>query len=480
MSETQNIADEKPPRPTLPPVERSETHGLVAPAFAPAAPEKEGNWFHRNRWFTKEPISYTGYQFTRSILAALPYGPAMALGHHLFGLASVKGQKMGLTEEGIRHFNEFKNVPALEKAAAEAAKTGVEFYQKGSKAVVGRNMMRVANSPLNAAVQIALGFTMFRFVGGVVKNLRDRVMNENNSAADTEREVRNAPHTVLETVKSNWAAESTGTPIAALVLGFMSAVHAPIAKLWTRDKAQHPGLKGYGEQVKKAWSPESKLLQNAAVWTFSYSLFFLLAESLFKDVQLKRGMWKGHPNSLKNGPDDTVGGPGAIDYVAPEERKALYKSAEEGYKPTDDKAKDSEHPLRYPVLTGEPSLGRFMIRRVLPVAVGISGYAMMKRATYLGVGGPMKALTVEASKGLKTFGDHAKFLGKNAWREGAATATFGVLWMATDAWGTWYDKTVHKLQDGGKDRPLSEHQSQKLSELHQQLVAKETSSGRAA
>lgn len=469
MIETHDIAAEKEPRPPLPPVEREEAHALVPAQQAP----EQGNWFHRNRWFTKEPISYTAYQFTRSILAAIPYGPAMALGHHLFGLMSVQGQKMGLTQQGINAFSQKVGggLAGVEKAAAGNA---AAIYKTGTKAVIGRNMMRLGNSPLNAAFQIAMGFTLFRFTGGVVKNLRDRVMNEKNTAEDTAREVQNAPGTILETMKTNWPAESTGTPIAALVLGFMSAAFQP-----TIAPVRDPS-KSYFQNVKRLWSPESKLLQNGAVWTLSYSLFFLLAESLFKDVQLKRGLWKGHPNSLKNGPDDTVGGPGAIDYKTPENDPALSKSAEEGYKKDDDRAQDSQKPLRYPMLTGEPSLGRFAIRRVLPVAVGITGYAMMKRAGYLAAGGPMTAMTVEANNALKSVGDHVKFWSKNAWREGAATSTFGVLWMATDAWGSWYDKAVHKLQEPKGERPLNQHQSSKMNELHERLAAKEQAAGRAA
>ncbi|WP_371358889.1 hypothetical protein, partial [Salmonella sp. E393-2] len=81
-------------------------------------------------------------------------------------------------------------------------------------------------------------------------------------------------------------------------------------------------------------------------------------------------------------------------------------------------------------------LGRFVFRRVLPVAVGITGYAAMKRAGYIakvpGVEwtGPMQGLTVESYEAMKGVGDHLKLFGKNAWREGKATATFGVLWMA--------------------------------------------------
>lgn len=483
-------------------------------------PER-GNWFARNRWFTKEPVTYAGYQFFRSTMATIPYGFAMAFGHHMFGLASVWGQKAGLTEKGIDTFNNAVaarkgGLPAVEAAANAAHEIG-EFYKSGTKAMIGRNVVRVANSPLNAAVQIAMGFTLFRFTGGIVKNLRDRVMNDKNTPEKTNEETKNWWQTIKQTVRINWPAESTGTPIAALVLGFMSAVYAPNPEsIAVRDAVKHPGIKGFGKQVKELWfNPKAKLLQNGAVWTFSYSLFFLLAECLFKDVQVRRGLWKGHPNSLKNGPDDVVGGPGAIDYKTPEKDIAIASdspattatkpsatlrlSAEEGYKQVekqdDDKAKDSQHTLRYPFFTAEPSIGRFLIRRVLPVSVGITAYAALKRAGYLattpigkegtllreitGSNGMMNQLTVKRFDEMKTVGDHAKLFAQNAWREGKATAMFGALWMATDAWGTWYDKFVHKLQQPENQVPLNEHQQQKHQELLERVNAKEPLAARA-
>jgi len=51
---------------------------------------------------------------------------------------------------------------------------------------------------------------------------------------------------------------------------------------------------------------------------------------------------------------------------------------------------------------------------------------------------------------------------------------FGALWMATDAWGTWYDKFFENLQHGDKPpRPLNEHQSYKMAELNERLNARE-------
>jgi len=480
---------------------------LAVPAPAPAT--GIAGWLQRHRNFTKEPVSYTAYQFGRATIAVVPYGFGMAFGHHLFGLMSAIGQKIGLTKQGIDVFTNgekvmqngvetlVKGLPAVDRMAA--------YHVPGMKGVIGRNMMRLGNSPLNAAVQIAIGFTLFRFTGGLIKNLRDRVMNEKNTDADTAYEVKRAPHTIMETARINWPAESTATPVAALVLGFMNAAFTPSAEGIAKKL---PGEK-FEQAVGRVWSGKSKLLQNMAVWTLSYSLFFLLAESLFKDKQISRGLWKGHPNSLKNGPDDIVGGPGAVNFQTPENETILYKSAEGGYEPVhphvkdekDEVAKDSHQPLRFPFFTGEPSMGRFIIRRVLPVAVGISAYAALKRVGYIAeipkikignwesemLSGPMKQMTVGElnalhveGNALKTVGNHGKEFFKNAVREGKATTMFGALWWATDAAGSFYDKFFHNLQKKENEVPLNDNQQAHHAELLGRLNEKYQNQGRAA
>ena len=532
-------------RPVTGPV--ATTEHTLAPTPAPKKnvarkPEEAtgiAGWFVRNRWFTKEPITYIAYQFARATAATIPYGFGMAAVHHAFGMMGVKGQKMGLTQVGMDAFStavdaskngfaaveklvtdsataaveavaeakgvEVKHLSAVEKVAAEMVGTA-KVWEPGLRGSIGRTMMRLTNSPLNAAVQIAVGFTMYRFTGSVVKNVRDRIMNEKNTPEQTIAEVKHAPKTILETIKINWPAESTGTPIAALVLGFMSAAFVP-SMAPIRDRT-----KKFINQVGELWSPKSKLLQNAGVWTASYSLFFLLAESLFRDKQLQRGHWKGHPNSLKNGPDDTVGGPGAVTYTPPGADGTpakLVTVADTDQKVDDDLAKDSHEQLRFPGLTGEPSIGRFLIRRILPVAVGISAYAALKRVGYIAsiplpgikhnymadveknipgaLNGPMEQLSVKMTERLavegdkvKTVANHAKFYLKNAYREGKATAMFGALWAATDAWGTFYDKFVHNLQKPENAVPLNEHQQGKHAEMLVRLNEKDKAQGRAA
>lgn len=457
-----------------------------SPRARETAPEA-GNWFHRNRWFTKEPVTYTAYQLFRSAAAAVPYGFAMAGVHRLMGWARVVGERNGLTpahrNAGVAGFDGLieqratleadiikakidpasvkKTLVELEHELKPVVRTIDEAMVTGRKAQLWRGVSRVAASPLNQALQIGAGFTLFRFVGGLVKGQRDKVMNEKNTAEDTNRESKNWAGNIWQMMKTNWVAEATATPIAALTLGFASANFKPVSAAVAQKQVLANGAKEtFGQAYKRAvLSPQAKVAQNAAIWTIAYSIFFEASERIFKDMQLKRGKWLGNTNSLKNVPDDpNVGG-----YAADGHTHEFHQHVPA--KPKLD------------ILTGDPSICRFVFRRVLPVAVGITGYAFAKRGGYIAAGGPMQPVThAHIAEG---FGSNLKRFGTDAWREGAATATFGVLWMATDAWGSWYDKFFANLQDKAAHKPLTEHQSKNLGELHERLNAQEHGHARA-
>ena len=183
-------------------------------------------------------------------------------------------------------------------------------------------------------------------------------------------------------------------------------------------------------------------------------------------MQLKRGKWLGNTNSLKNAPDDpNVGG-----YAADGHTHEFHQN-EPPPKPKLD------------IFTGDPSICRFVFRRVLPVAVGITGYAVLKRSAYWHLGGPMTPVThamVDSLKDGKALQQHGSAIWSDFKREGGATAMFGVLWMATDAWGNAYDKFFAKLQDPASHQPLNDHQAKNVAALHEKLQAKETAHGRVA
>lgn len=466
------------------PIEPNHSQSLehAAPRGRDNAREERGNWFHRNRWFTNEPITYTGYQLFRSGMAAIPYGFAMAGVHRLMGWLRVIGERKGFNpahqEAGVLKFDQNIEAKAnFEKSLLTATgKEASELKGKigaltkeieaakvvGRKAELWRGVSRVASSPLNQALQIGAGFTLFRFVGGLVKGQRDKVMNENNTAADTNRETKNWWRNIKDMAKTNWLAESTGTPIAALTLGFASANFKPVTSAIAQKQVVNGVKETFGQAYKRAvFSPQAKLAQNAAIWTIAYSIFFEASERIFKDVQLKRGKWLGNTNSLKNVPDDpNVGG-----YAADGHTHEFHQTI-------------APPKPKLDMLTGDPSICRFLFRRVLPVSVGITGYALAKRGGYIAAGGIMEKVThADIAEGLAS---NIKKFGRDSWREGLATATFGVLWMATDAWGTGYDKFFAKLQDKGAHKALTEHQSKNMAALSEKLNAKEAGTSRVA
>ncbi len=432
----------------------------------PAAPETKSpgpvaKWLGRNRWFTKEPVSYLGYQAFRSTMATIPYGFGMATVLHLMGMLGVKGQRMGLTEKGIEAFNKGGIGAVVEGIGAiNDVKFIPELHKAGRAGEVGRNIMRLANSPLTPALQTAVSFTMFRFVGGLVKTVRDKVMNDKNTPDDTHREVANAGNTIKETAKKNWKAEYTGTVWAALTLGFMNALFKP-SEPYARKVLAEGGAEKTVDAVKRVLGKSSKLLQNCALWAVSYSAFFEVDERIQKDVKLREGTWKGHSNSLLPKPDVTVGTPPKKD----ENGKPL---------PEDQQAPKP----KYAAFTEDPSIGRVVFRRLLPVAVGISAYAALKRVGYVMAGGSMQPVTDAVMK--KGLAENIKHWGTNAWREGAATATFFALWMTADTWGVMYDKFFNHLQNKDNAKPLNEHQQQKYEDLLTRVNAKEQQVGRGA
>lgn len=380
-----------------------------------------GRWIHRNSWVTKEPVTNVAYQYVRAMFSAVPYAFAMAGVNHGYTALNTVAREIGFTEEGLK-------LSAGGKITPVQLDQGAQYHKSGTKATAGRMMARFASSPMNAVTQIAAGFTLFRFVGGIVKTIRDKVTSEHNTEADTIREVQNIPKTIVETARNNWKAESNSTPWAAITLGFANAAYQPLTEgLAKRDKSQ-----SYFKQLKGLWfNPKAKLVQNAAVFTLAYSAFFEIADRLFKDVQIREGRWPGYDNSLNKDKDPILVSPG--------------KGVDAKQNGSENNQVENNVPLTNPSLTQDPSLGRLLLRRVIPVGIGISAYAALKRAGYLAAGGTMQPVTrAVLDSGIK--GNWKHFL-RNSWREGAATTTFAVLWLATDTLGEKFDKYFGKKQE---------------------------------
>jgi len=429
-------------------------------ANQPTAPhgslsESTGKWLHKNQWFTKEPITFIGYQALRSAAASVPYGFGMAAVHHAMGTLAVQGQKIGYTAAEAAKAKQLGGFGELSKHIETFAKTD-------TKSMLARNMARLATSPLNAALQIGLAFTMFRTVGEVVKTVREKVTDPNNTEAETIHAVHNAGHTAAAILPKAFANQAVSVPFAALALGFMNGNFKP--------QTEYKKLPGetYGKTFKRVWGPKSGLLQNMALWTLSYSAFFEIADRLAKDYQIRKGTWTGYPNSINNTPDDITGHPPGYSHVSMHGKEVTLFHNKHHH----NKHPHEQHRPWFSNMTEDPSLGRVIFRRILPVALGIGSYAIAKRAGYVVGGGQMTPITEGLlNKGVK---ENAKtFLG-NAWREGAATSTFFVVWAFTESMASLFDKT---FGDQAKADPVLQKNHQ---DLLARLNAKEHGAGRAA
>jgi hypothetical protein len=431
----------------------------------PDRAEKMGRWLHRNRWFTREPVSFVGYQFVRASLASVPYGFAMAGVKHGMDMLQQWGKQQGF-DDAVTHLT----LADIDKQSTH--------YKAGNKGQWGRRVARLAASPLNATFQIAAGFTLYRFTGGIVKTIRNRLTDPENTEDQTIQQVRDIGKTIKETAKINWPAESGSTPMAAFTLGFIGA-HVNHTEPYRRLT-----VNGQTETIRQAvkrsvLSPKANWLQNAAIWTISYSAFFEIAERLFKDQQIKRGTWPGHHNSLKK-PADSL----TITHDQPEHARTTHAleqrlaALEEGETPRpaapESAESSTERPAWHARMTQDPSIGRLALRRVLPVAIGISAYAALKRVGYIAAGGTMEPVS-KALYQSENVASHAKHFLKNSWREGAATTMFFALWTASDSMGSAFDRLF-----GSKPVVPTQRQREYHSELLAKIQEKEQHAARVA
>lgn len=409
---------------------------------APDAISKSvGHWIHTHRDVTHGPVTFIPYEFVRAAASSVPYGFGMAFWHHAF-------------------------------TAVKSATEGMEEVA-GMKGMFGRNAHRFAGSPMNSVFQIATGFTMYRFVGGTVKAMRNKYFdqNPNKTEAQTVEDVQHFWDNIKEHTHINWKPEAGSTPWGALVLGYGAANTPAFAEVY-KDAAAVPHWIGEGGKLSKLWmQPKAKLLQNAAVFTVAYSTFFEVSERLFKDIQVRRGMHNGYPNSTVRSESGIVGAPeGANEKQAAANFGEAVIERLEGKESPTTKIESPQHISHTKHGWGDdPSIRRLVFRQLLPTCVGISAYAAMKRVGYAAVGGPMKAVTSEMLEGASA-GEHIKHFLGNSWREGAATSMFFTLWGAHDIMKPAYDRMLEKSQN--KHAAMPEHVSKNYNQLLDDLDKK--------
>ncbi len=434
-------AQTQKPEPNAPPAK-------AQPQSAPAGALSQslGAWIHEHKGITdSNPVGYTVYQFLRSAAAAAPYGVSMAATWLAF-------DKMG-------------------KYGGHLAETAL----KGSATeIFGSRLKQFATTPaVRSSAMIGTSFSLYRGTSKIGKWVNDSLFNEKDSEAQTVQKLEQLPSAVWGKICEVLPAEIHSTPVAAIVLGFMvNAFHAPPALGKALESCKGKGFDHFWKEV--IVNPETKFVEQAAINTMGYSLFFELGDRRFKDKQISRGMWSGQAHSIGS---KSRSSPSLTTH---EENLSAVDS-----KPKDLDREESEHNNdTLSALTSEPSTVRFALRRVVPTALGISAYTAFKMRGAPLILGKFTAAE-KGSRALEKVSD----IPFHAWREGAATSLFFMIPFVTDKYVKWYDNLVNGLEEMVSGRkapqaPVVEPENRdiiqhKHRELKDQLDQKEQGKGMA-
>lgn len=457
---TTTIAQKTPDQPArekLPPVEgreaapnaNDEAYGpgaaaaAIDPSLLVAAPSHEANpelngnpggvaksvahWIHQHPQAHKSSfVGFTTYQFVRSAVAAIPYGLSMA------------GVLAGFTKMESK---------GAELAAKQGASALTQRFGRGLNGFA-------AFGPAKWSALIGASFTFYRGTSKLGKWMTEYLFNPKDSEARTAEKVSDLPGEAWRKIKEIAPAESASTPISAVVLGFMTQAFkkpdpdklkatingATHSFDWTRENFK--ALPNWGARFKvmghSIVHPNAKFIPQAAINTLGYSLFFELGDRLFKDVQIRRGVWAGEHNSIK-----------ALK-AAPDEYEQGIKESADSKKPKFEDGALQAIPEKhhYAFFNSEPSLGRFIFRRVLPTAVGITAYTAVK----------MRWASMFGNNFAYDKGISLKEFGKKAWGEGAATSLFFLIPIVAEPCEKFYDafferkEKIAQAKDHAKDR----------------------------
>lgn len=367
-----------------------------------------GSWIYHHKKFTDtNPFGYTAYQFTRSAFASIPYGVSMAA-----------------TWLGFQKATEFG------KGLEESKTAGAAIKQFGM-----RLRQFTEPGPVRLSAMVATSFTLYRATSKIGKWVNESLTDPDNTEAQTINKVHELPKAIWGKIGEVMPAEMSSTPISAIVLGFVLSNYKPAAIVGTRAGMKAALAEGKGLEYfnKVVWGPGTKFVEHSAIGAIGYSLFFELGDRRFKDKQLARGMWGGEPHSI-----------GSHNKSSPSLREEPFNNVTEAEervnkkRETDPHVNDTLH-----VLTSEPSVPRFLFRRVLPTAIGITGYTAFKfrgAPMFLGHLAKDDANVNTTLKGLSDIPLHS-------WREGAATSLFFMIPWVTDKYVKYYDNFVNNLEE---------------------------------
>jgi hypothetical protein len=445
---------DKTPAPIAAP---TDVKSPVLPAVSPpeaylARPSAMGDFLYRHRKIADNPAGHVGFQIIRNMLAAIPYGIATAA-----------------VWEGFEKI---------------AARTG-----KATAGTFGSAINGISRSPVRDIAMIATGFTLYRGTLKYVRIMKEHLFNPDYTREDADRAAQNIGKKSKETLVEIAPAEINSTPIGAIALGIGRRYLDGIKEYGARGAADkivgstliqkidgvmpashtngaQPAMFGLFKEGKfwphftdsnnftlfkqKVIGRASLPFVEAAVFIGAFLSFFEVSDRIYKDVQVRRGVWNNEDNAIGRIPPEVAAVKTAHEKAQGLDKDADYQLKKHGFgKHTEVFGKS------------DPNLLRWGFSRLLPTVLGIGAYTFTKRASYAAMG---------------------HFTGKNTfWKralvEGAATSTFFVMTTSNDFFETLWKKWFEPKNEMQK---LTPEQSHNFAILQQKLDEKYRGKGVAA
>lgn len=386
---------------------------------------KTGRFLYRNRDSIEGPLGwFTIKQVTRSLIASAAMMSTAIPVLHAFEWLESRNKHLKtigkITEEQMAHRNMF------------------------------------LGAPFKPIAYVAAGFSMYRGTTKIFNKAWDKLFKKENDEDKTIDEVRNIGHTLKEAVREVAPAEFQSTPFGAVALGGLRSVF-PAASIHSdytlpsRDDIKKMGGRfseswwqraknvittaGRGESVGGKFKSAYMAFEVPLNW-LGYFTFFELSDRLYKDVQLRRGIWKGDANSINGlwrgvntnrpeGEPETHGKDGKVI------KAAVVQGSDNDVLLTTFQRND-----RLGTFTNDPSFSRLILRNLPPVLVGIGSYLPLNKLSKMITG------QLEAPEYGKGFGANLKKFGHNFKAEWAAIGMFFTYAMSKELWEKWYDQNL--------------------------------------
>jgi hypothetical protein len=422
---------------------------VAAPVADAAPPSAMGNFLYRHRNIAANPVGHVGFQIIRNMLAAIPYGIAT-----------------------VAVWAGFEKI---------AARTG-----KAAPGTFSSAMNGISRSPLRDIAMIAAGFTLYRGTLKYVRIMKEHLFNPDYTREDADRAARTIGKKSNETLVEIAPAEINSTPIGAIALGIgrryldgikeygargaadkiagstliqkidgvMPASHTNGAQSGLfrlmKDGKFSPHFTDFKLFKQKVIGRASLPFVEAAVFIGAFLSFFEVSDRIYKDVQVRRGVWNNEDNAIGRIPPEVAAVKTAHEKAQGLDKDADYQLKKHGF---------GKHTEMFG--KSDPNILRWGFSRLLPTVLGIGAYTFTKRASYAAMG---------------------HFTGKNTfWKralvEGAATSTFFVMTTSNDLFEMMWKKW---LEPKAAPQKLTPEQSQNFAVLQQKLEEKHRGRGAAA